>query len=328
MLQPARESLVLIVDDTPANLGVLYAALSRERIEVLLANGGVMALDVATSEQPDLILLDVVMPDLDGFEVCRRLKADPRTQEIPVMFMTALGETSDRVHGFQVGAVDYITKPFQEGELLARIRTQLALRQMTRTLREQNLRLEEQIRERAGAEAARERLTAQLRAAYERLEKELIRREQAEATRGRLQEQIIAVQEARLRELSSPLIPITDRIVVMPLIGTIDAERAQQALQAVLEGAAARRAEFVILDITGVRAVDAGVAGTLVRMGDGLRLLGASTVITGVNPEVATTLVQLGVSLGRTATRGTLQDGIAHAMGASTGAPGRRMERM
>ncbi|HEY0132991.1 MAG TPA: response regulator, partial [Nannocystis sp.] len=188
MTQPSSEGIVLIVDDTPANLGVLHGALSREQLDVLMASDGVTGLEVARSEAPDLILLDVVMPELDGIEVCRRLKADPRTHDIPVMFMTALGDTRDRLLGFEVGAVDYITKPFQEGELIARIRTQLSLRRMTRALQLQNLHLEEQIRERTAAQAAREKLTEELRAAYGRLEEELAMRAQAEATRVRLQE--------------------------------------------------------------------------------------------------------------------------------------------
>ncbi len=315
MTQPASEGIVLIVDDTPANLGVLHEVLSREMVDVVMAGDGAMAIAVAHSEQPDLVLLDVVMPGIDGLEVCRRLKADPNTRDIPVVFMTALGDTRDRLQGFEVGAVDYITKPFHEGELLARIRTQLALRRMTRALQEQNLRLAEQIEERARAQTAREQLTEELRAAHGRLEEELAMREQAEATRVRLQDQIIAAQQARMREMSTPLIPITDRVVVVPLIGTLDEERAHHAVQTVLAGAAARRAEFVILDITGVRSVDAEVAATLIRIGDGLRLLGAQAVITGVHPDVARTLVTLGISLGRTATRATLQDGIALAIG-------------
>lgn len=318
MSHPSSQSLVLIVDDTPANLGVICGALAHEQLDVVLAPDGAMALQVARSEMPDLILLDVVMPDMDGFEVCRQLKTDPQLKDIPVMFMTALSETSNRLQGFQVGAVDYITKPFQEGELLARIRTQLSLRQLTRTLQRQNLRLEEQIRERAAVEVARERLTEELRQAYGRLEQELAMREQAEASRLLLQEQVIAAQEARLRELSAPLIPITDRVVVMPLIGTLDAARAQDVLHTVLEGTAARRTEFVIVDVTGVRAVDTTVANTLIQMGNGLRLLGARAVLTGVHPEVASVLVGLGISLGGIVTKGTLQDGIAHAMASST----------
>ena len=163
--QASNEGLVLIVDDTPGNLSVLYHILTSEGLAVLIADHGAAALTVARSEQPDLILLDVVMPDLDGFEVCRRLKADESTADIPVMFMTTLSDVEDQVRGFEAGAVDYVTKPFHERELMARIRTQLALRGMTRALREQNLQLRQEIGERMLAEAARERLVAELRVA-------------------------------------------------------------------------------------------------------------------------------------------------------------------
>lgn len=118
---------VLIVDDTPTNLEVLQEVLTNANYEVLVAIDGESAIDQIQYARPDIILLDVMMPGMDGFETCRRLKANPDTSAIPVIFMTALSETADKVKGFETGAVDYITKPFQHSEVLARVKTQITL---------------------------------------------------------------------------------------------------------------------------------------------------------------------------------------------------------
>jgi anti-anti-sigma factor len=139
-------------------------------------------------------------------------------------------------------------------------------------------------------------------------------RKRAEEEQSRLQEEIIRVQAATLAELSTPLIPITDRIVVMPLIGTMDSQRAQQMLSTLLSGVSQQRATSVILDITGIPIVDTAVASILVNATQSLRLLGAETVITGIRPEVAQTLVGLGLDLSRMTTAATLRNGIAFAL--------------
>jgi rsbT co-antagonist protein RsbR len=139
-------------------------------------------------------------------------------------------------------------------------------------------------------------------------------RKQAELAEARRQETIRA-QALAIQELSTPLIPITDEILVLPLIGTMDSMRAKQVLQAILEGVAARRARYVILDITGVAVVDTAVANAILRAGQAVRLLGTEVIVTGIRPEVAQTLVQLGADLQHITTRGTLQSGIAHALG-------------
>jgi PleD family two-component response regulator len=120
---------ILIVDDTPANLNVLSAILGKRGYRVRPAINGALALKAAQKAAPDLILLDVQMPGLDGYEVCRQLKADPQTRAIPVIFISALDDVLDKVEAFQVGGVDYITKPFQIEEVLARVENQLALHQ-------------------------------------------------------------------------------------------------------------------------------------------------------------------------------------------------------
>ena len=129
-----------------------------------------------------------------------------------------------------------------------------------------------------------------------------------------LQEEIIRAQDAALAELSTPLIPITDSVVVMPLIGSVDSRRAQQVMETLLEGIGETRAQTAILDITGVPVVDTQVANALVRAAQAARLLGASVVLTGIRPEVAQTLVGLGVDLSGITTRSSLQSGIATAI--------------
>jgi GAF domain-containing protein len=161
------------------------------------------------------------------------------------------------------------------------------------------------------------RRTDELHEANERLVLELRERERAESERRMYQEEVIQAQTARLSEMSTPLIPITDRIMVMPLIGVMDATRAQQMLATALEGAQKSGASVVILDITGVRDIDAQVARTFVSTATALRLLGAQTVLTGIRPEVAQALIQLDVNLGTIVTRGNLQSGIAFALSRS-----------
>ena len=129
-----------------------------------------------------------------------------------------------------------------------------------------------------------------------------------------LQEQVIAAQQAALRELSTPLIPLTDDVVAMPLIGTIDSNHAQQVIETLFAGVAASRATTAILDITGVQVVDTQVANALLRAAQAVKLLGAQVVLTGIRPEIAQTLVGLGLDMGGITTRATLQSGIAFAL--------------
>lgn len=143
---------------------------------------------------------------------------------------------------------------------------------------------------------------------------ELRERRRGEAERSALQEEVIRLQREMLLELSTPLIPITDRVMVMPLIGTMDAKRAEQVLETALRGAAAGHAEIVILDLTGLKGIDAEVVGKLTRMAGGLRLLGTGVVLSGVRPEMARMLVEMDVTLQGIVTCGTLQSGIAYAL--------------
>ena len=139
---------ILVIDDNPTNLQVLYKALSDRGYDVLVEMDGKSGIELVKNSPPDLILLDVMMPGIDGFETCSRLQADPLTKEIPIIFMTALSDTVDKVKGLSLGAVDYISKPFQQEEVLARIKVHLKLRRLTLQLTEQNQQLEERVEKR------------------------------------------------------------------------------------------------------------------------------------------------------------------------------------
>ena len=137
---------VIVVDDTPANLQLLTGMLKERGYKVRPVPSGKLALQAAKNDPPDLILLDIMMPEMDGYEVCERLKADEKLREIPVIFISALNETMDKVRAFGVGGVDYVTKPFQFEEVAARVSTHLELQRQRRKLKEnyeQMRRLEE-----------------------------------------------------------------------------------------------------------------------------------------------------------------------------------------
>jgi serine phosphatase RsbU (regulator of sigma subunit) len=133
----------LIVDDTPANLRLLASLLSRQGYRVRPVPSGTLALVAIQQNLPDLILLDIRMPELDGYEVSQRLKADSRTRDIPIIFISALDATEDKVRAFTVGGVDYVSKPFQADEVLARVKTHLALRNAQIKLQEANAEMEQ-----------------------------------------------------------------------------------------------------------------------------------------------------------------------------------------
>lgn len=143
---------ILVVDDHYANLSLLTQVLSEQGYEVRVAPNGKLALKSVLATPPDLILLDIMMPEMDGYQVCTRLKADKRTRDIPVIFLSALGESLDKVKAFDVGGVDYITKPFDPVEVLARIKNHLRLREVELKLIDQNALLQKQIESRRQAE--------------------------------------------------------------------------------------------------------------------------------------------------------------------------------
>lgn len=177
--------------------------------------------------------------------------------------------------------------------------------QLEQTLRTQQEQLEVLVAQR----------TAELEAANAHLQSEIAERERLEQDRLLMQQKVIDAQQAALQELSTPLIPLARDVVVMPLIGTIDSHRAQRVIDTLLEGVMNNHASIAILDITGVQVVDTQVANALVRAAQAVQLLGSQMILTGIRPEVAQTLVALGVNLGNVLTYSTLQSGISYALG-------------
>jgi signal transduction histidine kinase len=138
-----QEYRILLIDDEPRNLGVLSVILERRGVELLTARSGERGLEIAQLNHPDLILLDVMMPGIDGFETCRRLKGDEGTADIPVIFTTILDDLENKLVGFQAGAVDYLSKPFQEEEVVARVGKHIEIHRLQRVLQQRNQELEQ-----------------------------------------------------------------------------------------------------------------------------------------------------------------------------------------
>ena len=202
---PREESVILIVDDNQNNLAVLFNFLTESRFKVLVARTGESALQKAEYSLPDLILLDVLMPGIDGFETCRILKASDLTKEIPVIFMTALNETEHKVKGFSLGAVDYVTKPIQNEEVLARVKAHLSIRKLTQKLQDQNVQMQQEIVDRqiaqtklkqlaASLEKQVESRTVQLSQANQQLQEEVNQRQQ---TQENLEKSLRQLQQAQ-----------------------------------------------------------------------------------------------------------------------------------
>jgi len=158
----AKGAKILIVDDIPANLNLLSDALEPAGYNILAAPSGEVALRVAKRMRPDLILMDVLMPGMDGYQTCHQLKQDETTRDIPVIFITAKDETQSVLDGFKAGGIDYVTKPFQADEVLIRLATHMKIHRLTQELRQRNQQLQAEISKRQHAEAALERADAQL----------------------------------------------------------------------------------------------------------------------------------------------------------------------
>ena len=161
---------ILIVDDTPDNLDLLAAILKRRGYQTCCVDNGIEAIEIAASGWAELILLDIQMPDMDGYEVCQRLKADDQTKDIPVIFISALNDFADKKKAFQAGGVDYISKPFEIKEVVIRVTNQVAIRRSKIHILELNDRLEQKVKER----------TAELEASNQQLQAEINRRQQAQ----------------------------------------------------------------------------------------------------------------------------------------------------
>jgi len=169
---PEKEA-ILIIDDSPTNLVLLSELLKESGFTVWLARDGETAIGKVQEELPDLILLDVLMPGPDGFEICQRLKSNPFTNEVPIIFMTALSDPVDKIKGMNLGAVDYITKPFRHEEVLARVKIHLKIRKLNQSLAKQNQLLKQEIQERIAVEERLQKLTEELEKRVEERTSEL-----------------------------------------------------------------------------------------------------------------------------------------------------------
>jgi CheY-like chemotaxis protein/anti-anti-sigma regulatory factor len=331
-MQAQERVNILMVDDHPQNLLALEAVLGDMGQNLVRANSGREALKHLLDQKFALILLDVQMPGLDGYETAALAREREQSRHTPIIFLTAINQSDAQVFkGYSSGAVDYMFKPFVPEVLRAKVSVFVDLYRSTQEvsrqaelLRRANGELENEIAERRKAEEALhkvheelearvERRTAQLARANAELEAQGAERLRAEQDRARLQEEVIRMQAAMLEELSTPLIPLSDAVVIMPLVGTIDSRRAEQILAVVSQGIVSKGARVAIIDITGVPTVDTHVASVLIRASQAVRLLGAEVVLTGIRSRVARALVELGVDLGGLVTRGSLQAGITYA---------------
>lgn len=201
-----KDHNILIVDDNPTNLAVIVDYLEESGLNILVSQDGESSLKRAQYAQPGIILLDILMPGIDGYETCQRLKAESTTKDIPVIFMTALSSTEDKVKGFNVGAVDYVTKPIQPEEVLARIKLHLQLRFMTTTLATQNELLTGEIEQRKLVET-------RLNSINERLKTEVRDRVTAQKALSQLNEDLEKRVEHRTLELKESNILLHQEVV-------------------------------------------------------------------------------------------------------------------
>ncbi len=270
-----KNPTILLVDDTPANLDTLYSYFESLGFEIMMAQNGPTALKRVAYFKPDIILLDVLMPGMDGFETCRRLKADEATKYIPIIFMTALNDTVHKLRGFEVGAADYITKPFHIEEVFARVQTHLAVRNLQAQLQIQNERLQIEIQDRQKTAAALQeaneqqelqvkRRTAELAKANAKLEAEIVERRQAEAESRKLATELGELVQSRNSELAG-LYKVTALAGKSLTLETILA----RALEAVLELTQLQRGAIYLAEEPLSLAAQVGFSGD-----DDARLLG------------------------------------------------------
>jgi two-component system sensor histidine kinase/response regulator len=210
---------LLIIDDTPDNLGLLLDLLGKRGFKVLVAHNGEDGIETAEFAQPDLILLDVKMPGMDGFEVCEILKSKPKLKDIPIIFMTALTYTLEKVKGFELGAADYITKPIQTEEVLARVTAHLNVHKLQQQLVLQNQQLIEEINRREQAELEREKALEALQAEKASLAKRVeertaeLRNANTELTRVlRLKDEFLANMSHELRTPLTAILGISEAL--------------------------------------------------------------------------------------------------------------------
>jgi len=269
ILQPVppelRKQRLLVIDDNPTNLKVAVSHLEAYALEVLTARDGESGVKRARMATPDLILLDVQMPGIDGYETCRRLKAAPETADCPVIFMTAMTSTDDKVRAFEVGAVDYVTKPFEAAELLARVRAHLKIRSLAEQLEARNEDLEARVAERTAA--LRRELDAKERYEGERERLVEMGRHQSEQLRS-MTKSWLAEREERDRGLAETL---NSRVIERLALIQAQVDQATAAAEA-LDGATRAALDEAL---TSARELLAPMTRLVGELGDDLRAPGA-----------------------------------------------------
>ncbi len=204
---------ILIVDDTFQNLQILADMLSQSGYSVTGAPDGPTALMIARNNPPDLILLDIRMPDMDGYEVCTQLKSDEKTKGIPVIFLSALDELQDKIKGFSIGGADYMTKPFQDEEVLARVNTHISLRRMQQQLEKQNSLLQKEIVQRKKAEKSLKKANNELELRVQERTAELLKAKNAAEAAVRAKSEFISNISHEFRTPLNPIIGMTDLLL-------------------------------------------------------------------------------------------------------------------
>ncbi|AUX47541.1 protein kinase [Sorangium cellulosum] len=317
-----EELMTIVIENVGARRGVL--ALARGEALFVEAEGTaepeqvdvLSAVPVASCEKVPLSVVSYVQRTLqsvlsDNAAAEPRFSLDPYVRERQTKsVLCAPIVRQGRLVGVLYLENDLSTGVFTRDrvELLSLLSTQIAISI-------ENARLYEGLEQAVVARTEELRLSnEQLQAVNGRLQVELAERERLQAERVQMQEEIIEAQRARLEELSTPFIPITDEIMVMPIVGTVDDRRAAQMMEVAMKGVVASAAKVVIVDITGVKVMDTGVAGSLMSLAKAVGLLGSRVMLTGLRPAVAQSLVALGLDLGSIETRSNLKAGIAHAM--------------
>lgn len=246
---------LLIIDDNITNLKLVVEHLKAYSYEILTASKGETGLERAQLAQPDLILLDIKMPGIDGVEVCRRLKANPQTTNIPVIFMTASGQTEDKVRALEAGAVDYLTKPIDAAELVARVRTHLALRELQTDLekrvQERTLALEQEIAHRRHNQEEKEQLLTLLRDQSDQLHQltQKIISEQVQHNEG-LADTLSQQVESKLEEMEQQL-RYAEQLAHGPTLAPAETRQVRECLSQALSilGGIRQQAHHVTADL-------------------------------------------------------------------------------
>jgi two-component system sensor histidine kinase/response regulator len=249
--KPEIESVgeILIVDDTPANLQLLFSILTEAGYRVRPAGSGKVGLEAVAAKAPDLILLDIRMPDMDGFEVCQRLKAKEYSREIPVIFVSALDDANGKVESFRLGAVDYITKPFEPSEILARVKTHLEIRNIQVSLETSNRELRDSREELVRLNSALENRTGELAIARDRAEES-----------DRLKSAFLAAMSHELRTPLNSIVGFTG-MLRQELDGPLNQE---QAKQLGMVETSAKHLLKLINDVLDVSKIEAGAVELLI----------------------------------------------------------------